>query len=102
MADGILPIARYFVRESVGNISQPPGIPPKSRKKSTLCGSALPPSRETVIYLLVNARGPAGPWPASRHWASGHMMLTGHATAVASWVTRELALDEFFAEVLPD
>jgi len=29
-------------------------------------------------------------------------MLTGHATAVASWVTRELALDEFFSEVLPD
>jgi Cu2+-exporting ATPase len=30
------------------------------------------------------------------------MMLTGHATAVARWVARELALDEFFAEVLPD
>jgi len=33
---------------------------------------------------------------------SGHMMLAGHATAVARWVARELALDEFFAEVLPD
>jgi len=30
------------------------------------------------------------------------MMLTGDATAVAAWVARELALDEFFAEVLPD
>jgi cation transport ATPase len=30
------------------------------------------------------------------------MMLTGDATAVARWVARELALDEFFAEVLPD
>jgi Cu2+-exporting ATPase len=29
------------------------------------------------------------------------MMLTGDATAVAAWVARELALDEFFAEVLP-
>jgi P-type Cu2+ transporter len=29
-------------------------------------------------------------------------MLTGDATAVARWVARELALDEFFAEVLPD
>ncbi len=30
------------------------------------------------------------------------MMLTGDATAVARWVARELALDEYFAEVLPD
>lgn len=30
------------------------------------------------------------------------MMLTGDATAVARWVARELDLDEFFAEVLPD
>jgi P-type Cu2+ transporter len=30
------------------------------------------------------------------------MMLTGDATAVARWVARELALDEVFAEVLPD
>jgi P-type Cu2+ transporter len=30
------------------------------------------------------------------------MMLTGDAAAVARWVARELALDEFFAEVLPD
>jgi Cu2+-exporting ATPase len=30
------------------------------------------------------------------------MMLTGDASAVARWVARELALDEFFAEVLPD
>ena len=54
------------------------------------------------FYLLVIRQGPARPWAASRHWASGHTMLTGHATAVASWVTRELALDEFFSEVLPD
>jgi Cu2+-exporting ATPase len=30
------------------------------------------------------------------------MMLTGDAAAVARWVAKELALDEFFAEVLPD
>ncbi len=30
------------------------------------------------------------------------MMLTGDAAAVARWVARELALDEVFAEVLPD
>jgi len=30
------------------------------------------------------------------------MMLTGDASAVARWVARELGLDEFFAEVLPD
>ena len=30
------------------------------------------------------------------------MMLTGDATPVATWVARELELDEFFAEVLPD
>jgi len=30
------------------------------------------------------------------------MMLTGDATAVARWVARELDLDEYFAEVLPE
>ena len=30
------------------------------------------------------------------------MMLTGDSTAVARWVARELELDDFFAEVLPD
>jgi Cu2+-exporting ATPase len=30
------------------------------------------------------------------------MMLTGDAAAVARWVARELQLDDFFAEVLPD
>ena len=30
------------------------------------------------------------------------MMLTGDAEAVARWVAHELALDEYFAEVLPD
>jgi Cu2+-exporting ATPase len=30
------------------------------------------------------------------------MMLTGDSRAVASWVARELGLDEYFAEVLPE
>ncbi|MEE8550822.1 MAG: HAD-IC family P-type ATPase, partial [Gemmatimonadota bacterium] len=30
------------------------------------------------------------------------MMLTGDAEAVAGWVARELDLDDYFAEVLPD
>jgi Cu2+-exporting ATPase len=30
------------------------------------------------------------------------MMLTGDATAVAKWVSDELGLDDYFAEVLPD
>src|SRR3989442_15169080 len=30
------------------------------------------------------------------------MMLTGDATAVARWVARDVALDEFFAEGLPE
>jgi len=30
------------------------------------------------------------------------MMLTGDSAAVARWVSKELALDDFFAEVLPD
>src|SRR5690606_32195279 len=30
------------------------------------------------------------------------MMLTGDAQAVADWVSRELGLDEVFAQVLPD
>ena len=30
------------------------------------------------------------------------MMLTGDAAAVARWVARELELDDYFAEVLPD
>ncbi len=30
------------------------------------------------------------------------MMLTGDARAVADWVARELELDDYFAEVLPD
>jgi Cu2+-exporting ATPase len=30
------------------------------------------------------------------------MMLTGDATAVARWVAKELELDDYFAEVLPD
>jgi Cu2+-exporting ATPase len=30
------------------------------------------------------------------------MMLTGDAEAVAGWVAQEVALDDYFAEVLPD
>src|SRR5215475_8423718 len=30
------------------------------------------------------------------------MMLTGNAVAVARWVAKELELDDYFAEVLPD
>ena len=30
------------------------------------------------------------------------MMLTGDAEAVARWVSEELGLDDYFAEVLPD
>ena len=70
---------------------------------------------KTVVYVLADDR-PAGAIaladiirPESRE-ALAHlkamgikaMMLTGDATAVAAWVARELALDEFFAEVLPD
>ena len=102
MADGILPIARYFVREGVENISKPPGIPPKSRKKSTLCGPRYRRAGETVIYLLVirpEFRAALARLKALGIWA---MMLTDHATAVARWAARELALDEFLAEVLPD
>jgi Cu2+-exporting ATPase len=70
---------------------------------------------KTVVYVLVDDR-PAGAIaladiirPESREAlarlkAMGikAMMLTGDATAVAAWVARELALDEFFAEILPD
>jgi Cu2+-exporting ATPase len=70
---------------------------------------------KTVVYVLVDDR-PAGAIaladiirPESREAlarlkAMGikAMMLTGDATAVAAWVARELALDEFFAEVLPE
>jgi Cu2+-exporting ATPase len=70
---------------------------------------------KTVVYVLVDDR-PAGAIaladiirPESREAlarvkAMGitAMMLTGDATAVAAWVAGELALDEFFAEVLPD
>ncbi len=70
---------------------------------------------KTVVYVLADDR-PAGAIaladiirPESREAlarlkAMGikAMMLTGDATAVAAWVARELALDEFFAEILPD
>jgi len=70
---------------------------------------------KTVVYVLADDR-PAGAIaladiirPESREAlarlkAMGikAMMLTGDATAVAAWVARELALDEFFAEVLPN
>ena len=70
---------------------------------------------KTVVYVLADDR-PAGAIaladiirPESREALARlktmgikAMMLTGDATAVAAWVARELALDEFFAEVLPD
>jgi Cu2+-exporting ATPase len=70
---------------------------------------------KTVVYVLVNDRlegaialadiiRPESREALARLKAMGIkvMMLTGDATAVARWVARELALDEFFAEVLPD
>jgi Cu2+-exporting ATPase len=70
---------------------------------------------KTVVYVLVEDR-PEGAIalgdiirPESRE-ALHHlkamdiqvMMLTGDADAVARWVARELDLDDYFAEVLPD
>ena len=69
---------------------------------------------KTVVYVLVNDQ-PRGAIaladvirPESREALAALkrmglqvMMLTGDARAVARWVARELALDDFFAEVLP-
>ena len=70
---------------------------------------------KTVVYVLVDDRlegaialadviRPESREALGRLKAMGIrvMMLTGDATAVARWVARELALDEYFAEVLPD
>jgi Cu2+-exporting ATPase len=70
---------------------------------------------KTVVYLLVDDRPdgaialadvirPESRDAVARLKAMGMrtMMLTGDATPVARWVARELQLDEFFAEVLPD
>src|SRR5256712_7320285 len=70
---------------------------------------------KTVVYVLVDERVEGAIALAdvirleSREALAGLkalgirvMMLTGDATAVARWVARELDLDEFFAEVLPD
>ena len=70
---------------------------------------------KTVVYVLVDDRPaaaialadiirPESREALARLKAMGikAMMLTGDATAVAAWVARELALDEFFAEILPD
>ena len=70
---------------------------------------------KTLVYVLVDDRlegaialadviRPESREALARLKAMGIklMMLTGDATAVARWVARELALDEFFAEVLPD
>ena len=70
---------------------------------------------KTVVYVLVDDRlvgaialadiiRPESREALARVKAMGitAMMLTGDATAVAAWVAGELALDEFFAEVLPD
>jgi Cu2+-exporting ATPase len=70
---------------------------------------------KTVVYMLVDDRlegalaladviRPESRDAVARLKAMGMrtMMLTGDATPVARWVARELQLDEFFAEVLPD
>lgn len=70
---------------------------------------------KTVVYVLVDDRVQGAIAladiirPESREALQGFkkmgiqtMMLTGDAKAVAQWVARELDLDEFFAEVLPD
>ena len=70
---------------------------------------------KTVVYVLVNDRvegaialadiiRPESREALRRLKAMGirAMMLTGDAEAVARWVAHELALDEYFAEVLPD
>ena len=70
---------------------------------------------KTVVYVLVDDRlegaialadiiCPESREALARLKAMGimTMMLTGDAAAVARWMARELALDEFFAEVLPD
>jgi Cu2+-exporting ATPase len=70
---------------------------------------------KTVVYLLVDERvegaialadvvRPESREALARLRTMGirTRMLTGDATAVARWVARELGLDEFFAEVLPD
>jgi P-type Cu2+ transporter len=70
---------------------------------------------KTVVYVLVDDRldgaialadviRPESRDAVARLQAMGMrtMMLTGDATPVARWVARELQLDEFFAEVLPD
>jgi len=70
---------------------------------------------KTVVYVLVDERvegaialadviRPESREALARLKAMGIrvMMLTGDASAVARWVARELDLDEFFAEVLPD
>ncbi len=70
---------------------------------------------KTVVYVLVDERvegaialadviRPESREALARLKALGIrvMMLTGDASAVARWVARELDLDEFFAEVLPD
>ena len=70
---------------------------------------------KTVVYVLVGDRldgaialadviRPESREALARLKAMGIrvMMLTGDASAVARWVARELGLDDFFAEVLPD
>ena len=70
---------------------------------------------KTVVYILVNDELTGAIALAdiiraeSREALKGlkemgiqTMMLTGDSTAVARWVARELELDDFFAEVLPD
>src|SRR5262245_47434969 len=69
VADRILPIAWYFVREGMENTSKPPGIPPA--KVGALRVRATAEQGDCNFYLLLIRQGPAWPWPGSRHWASG-------------------------------
>lgn len=79
-----------------------PGSRPKVAKSRRSAGPRYRRAGETVIYLLVIRPGFCAALARLKAPGIGAMMLTGHATAVARWVATELALDEFFAHVLPD
>ncbi len=70
---------------------------------------------KTVVYVLIEERLEGAIALADIIRAESHealrrlkemgiqtMMITGDAKPVAAWVARELALDDYFAEVLPD
>jgi len=88
---------------------------PSAARSTTRAFGERAAQGKTLVYVLVDDR-PEGAIALAdiiRHESRAAlarlkamgikvMMLTGDATAVARWVARELALDEFFAEVLPD